>query len=49
MPRIKFTKSTIDTLPIPESDIVYWDAGGPGFGMKVGRRPAPCGFDLFGR
>jgi integrase len=41
MPRIKLTKSTIDALPIPESDVVYWDAGFPGFGVKVtpkGRR-----------
>src|SRR5690349_1216020 len=35
MPRIKLTKSTIDTLPIPSSDLVYWDAGCPGFGVKV--------------
>jgi integrase len=35
MPRIKLTKSAIDALPIPDSDIVYWDAGCPGFGVKV--------------
>jgi integrase len=35
MPRTKLTKSSIDTLPIPPSDIVYWDAGCPGFGVKV--------------
>src|SRR3954454_5151105 len=35
MPRIKLTKSTIDTLPIPSSDLVYWDAAFPGFGVKV--------------
>jgi integrase len=35
MPRIKLTKSTIDTLPIPSSDLVYWDAASPGFGLKV--------------
>src|SRR5260370_2054209 len=35
MPRIKLTKSTIDSLPIPNSDAVYWDAGFPGFGVKV--------------
>jgi hypothetical protein len=35
MPRIKLTKSTIDALPNPKSDIVYWDAGYPGFGVKV--------------
>jgi integrase len=35
MPRIKLTKSTIDALPTPQSDTVYWDAGCPGFGVKV--------------
>ena len=35
MPRIKLTKSAIDALPIPESDLVYWDAASPGFGVKV--------------
>jgi Arm domain-containing DNA-binding protein/integrase-like protein len=35
MPRIKLTKSTIDSLPIPNSDAVYWDAGFPGLGVKV--------------
>src|SRR5262245_55277211 len=35
MPRIRLTKSAIDTLPTPKSDIVYWDAGHPGFGLKV--------------
>jgi integrase len=35
MPRIKLTKSAIDALPIPESDMVFWDAGCPGFGVKV--------------
>ena len=25
MPRIKLTKSTIDALPTPETDMVYWD------------------------
>ena len=36
MPRIRLTKSAIDSLlPTPESDIVYWDAGCPGFGIKV--------------
>jgi hypothetical protein len=35
MPRIKLTKSTIDVLPTPESDVIYWDAGYPGFGVKV--------------
>jgi integrase len=35
MPRIKLTKRAIDALPIPKSDAVYWDAGCPGFGIKV--------------
>jgi integrase len=35
MPRIRMTKSTIDALPSPASDVVYWDAGCPGFGVKV--------------
>src|SRR6478672_3954734 len=35
MPRIKMTKSNIDALSISESDIVYWDVGLPGFGVKV--------------
>jgi hypothetical protein len=35
MPRIKLTKNAIGSLPTPESDIVYWDASCPGFGVKV--------------
>jgi integrase len=35
MPQIKLTKSSIDALPTPASDVVYWDAGCPGFGVKV--------------
>src|SRR5499433_2229528 len=35
MPRIRLTKSAIDALPTPQSDVVYWDAGCPGFGVKV--------------
>jgi integrase len=35
MPRIKLTKSAIDALPCPPSDVVYWDAASPGFGVKV--------------
>ena len=35
MPRIKLTKSSIDALPTPQADLVYWDAGCPGFGVKV--------------
>jgi integrase len=35
MPKVKFTKSGIDALPIPSKDIIYWDSGQPGFGVKV--------------
>jgi integrase len=35
MPRIRLTKSAIDSLPTSKSDIVYWDASTPGFGVKV--------------
>lgn len=35
MPRLKLTKSAIDSLPTPESDLVHWDAACPGFGVKV--------------
>jgi hypothetical protein len=35
MPRIRLSKSTIDALPTPTSDLVYLDAGCPGFGVKV--------------
>jgi integrase len=35
MPRIKLTKSAIDALPTPPSDVFYWDAASPGFGVKV--------------
>jgi hypothetical protein len=35
MPRVKLTKSLIDSLPTPESDNIYWDSGCPGFGVKV--------------
>src|SRR3979409_1214434 len=35
MPRIKLTKSTIDALSTPSSDVVYWDAAYPGFGVKI--------------
>ena len=35
MPRTKLTKSAIDALTTPTSDVVYWDAGCPGFGVKV--------------
>src|SRR3954470_15537509 len=43
MPRVKLTKSTIDTLPVPSSDLVYWDAASPGFGVKV----TPTGRKVF--
>lgn len=35
MPRVKLTKTVIDALPTPLSDVVYWDAALPGFGVKV--------------
>src|SRR5258708_7054675 len=35
MPCIRLTKSAIDALPSFKSDVVYWDAGCPGFGVKV--------------
>ena len=36
MPRIRLTKSAVESLlPSPESDVVYWDAGCPGFGIKI--------------
>src|SRR3977135_4439017 len=35
MPRIKLTKSAIDALPTPSSDVVYWDVAYPGFGVKI--------------
>lgn len=35
MPRLKLTKSAIDALPTPANDIVYWDSGCPGFGVKI--------------
>jgi hypothetical protein len=35
MPRVKLTKTAIDTLPIPPKDVVYWDLHCPGFGVKV--------------
>jgi Arm DNA-binding domain len=33
--RIRLTKSAIDALPTAKSDVVYWDSGYPGFGVKV--------------
>ena len=35
MPRIRLTKRAIDALRTPQTDAVYWDAGFPGFGVKV--------------
>ena len=35
MPRIRLTKSAIDALSTSKSDVVYWDAGCPGFGIKI--------------
>ena len=35
MPRLRLTKSAIDTLPTPAKDTVYWDTGCPGFGVKL--------------
>jgi integrase len=35
MPRTKLTKSVIDALPTSAKDVIYWDQGCPGFGVKV--------------
>ena len=35
MPRLKLTKSVIDSLSTSKVDVVYWDVGLPGFGVKV--------------
>src|SRR5436190_17929777 len=35
MPRVRLSKSAIDGLPVPTKETVYWDAGLPGFGVKV--------------
>ncbi len=35
IPRLRLTKSAIDDLPVTSKDILYWDAGLPGFGIKV--------------
>jgi hypothetical protein len=43
MPRVRLTKSSIDSLPVGNKDTVYWDAGLPGFGMKVN----PAGRKVF--
>src|SRR3954454_2042751 len=43
LPRIRLTKSAIDSLPTPNKDTVYWDGGLPGFGVKV----TPLGRKVF--
>ena len=35
MPRVKLIKSVIDALLTPSKDIIHWDTGCPGFGVKV--------------
>src|SRR3954465_4033495 len=35
MPRLHLTKSAIDLLPVPAADVVHWDEGLPGFGLKL--------------
>src|SRR4051794_28190392 len=35
MPRLRLTKSAIDLLPTSTEDVLYWDVGCPGFGIKV--------------
>jgi integrase len=35
IPRLRLTKSAIDGLPVQAKDTLYWDAGLPGFGVKV--------------
>jgi integrase len=35
MPTIRLTKSAVDALKAASKDAVYWDAGLPGFGVKV--------------
>ena len=43
MPRARLTKSAIDALPTPPSELVYWDETLPGFGVKV----TPAGRKVF--
>jgi integrase len=43
MPRVKLTKTAIDSLAIPPKDVVYWDVHCPGFGIKV----TPTGRKVF--
>src|SRR3981081_1973354 len=47
MPRVKLTKTVIDALPIPSKDIVHWDVGCPGFGVKVTPKGRKVFFVLF--
>jgi integrase len=35
MPRIRFTKTALDALQSADKEVVYWDTGLPGFGLKV--------------
>jgi len=49
MPRVKLTKTVIDALPIPLKDIVHWDTGCPGFGVKVILLPSPRSFQRLGQ
>ncbi len=35
VPTIRLSKSTIDGLPVPPKDVVFWDDSLPGFGVKV--------------
>jgi integrase len=35
MPKTRLTKSVIDALPVREKEMVYWDQGLPGFGLKI--------------
>ena len=35
MPRVKLTKTVIDAMPTPHPIYCYWDAGRPGFGVKI--------------
>jgi hypothetical protein len=43
MPRARLTKSALDALPTPPSELVYWDETLPGFGVKV----TPAGRKVF--
>ena len=43
MPKGRLTKSAIDALPTPDTEIVHWDQALPGFGLKV----TPTGRKVF--